>query len=259
MSFDLCAEHVARSDPDRFAAAMTAPPERRGPLMALYAFNLEVARAPWVTSEPMIAAMRLQWWTDAIAEIYDGKPPRRHEVVTPLSEVIAAHDLPRAPFDALIEARHADIDSDPPQDAAALWAYLDSTGGGLTWLAARALGADPALEGLARKQGTAAAAANLIAALPALIAANAQPLPLPGGAQGVRALASDAMSALHETRRVRHGVPARVRPAFVAGWRAGAILRAALKDPEAVLSAPPMQSEFRRRASLLWATATGRW
>jgi len=259
MSLDLCADHVARSDPDRFAAAMTAPPDRRGPLMALYAFNLEVARAPWVTSEPMIAAMRLQWWTDAIAEIYDGKPPRRHEVVTPLAEAIAAHDLPRAPFDALIEARHADIEAEPPQDAAALRAYLDATGGGLTWLAARALGADPALESLARKQGTSAAAANLIAALPALLATNAQPLPPPGGARAVRALATDAMAGLRATRRARHAVPAQVRPAFVAGWRAGAILQAALKDPEAVLAATPRQSEFRRRGTLLWAAATGRW
>ena len=89
--------------------------------------------------------------------------------------------------------------------------------------------------------------------------ANARPLPPPGGAEAVRALATDAMASLRETRRVRHAVPARVRPAFVAGWRAGAILQAALKDPEAVLAAPPMQSEFRRRGSLLWAAATGRW
>lgn len=259
MSYDLCAEHVARSDPDRFAAAMTAPPERRGPLMALYAFNLEVARAPWVTSEPMIAAMRLQWWTDAIAEIYEGRPPRRHEVVTPLAEVIEAHDLPREPFDALIEARHRDIEPEPHPDAEALWAWLGATGGGLTWLAAKALGADPSLESLARSQGTASAAANLIAALPALIAAHAQPLPPPGGHDELRALADKALETLKETRRQRGRVPAAVRPAFLTGWQAEATLRAARKDPEAALKAPPAQSEFRRRASLLWAAATGRW
>ena len=75
MSFDACAELVRRGDPDRFLSAMTAPPELRGRLMILYAFNLEVARAPWVASEPMLAEMRLQWWADAIAEIFEGRPP----------------------------------------------------------------------------------------------------------------------------------------------------------------------------------------
>ena len=60
--------------PSAGAAAMTAPPAARPGLMALYAFNLEIARAPWVASEPMLAEIRLRWWLDAIAEIYDGQP-----------------------------------------------------------------------------------------------------------------------------------------------------------------------------------------
>ena len=39
---------VERGDPERWRSAMTAPPAARPGLMALYAFNLEVARAPWV-------------------------------------------------------------------------------------------------------------------------------------------------------------------------------------------------------------------
>jgi 15-cis-phytoene synthase len=42
---EACAAMVERGDPDRFRAAMVAPPGRRPGLMALYAFNLEVARA----------------------------------------------------------------------------------------------------------------------------------------------------------------------------------------------------------------------
>ena len=44
-----CADLVRAGDPDRFAAAMLAPVAKRGPLMALHAFALEIARAPWVT------------------------------------------------------------------------------------------------------------------------------------------------------------------------------------------------------------------
>ncbi|TNF18762.1 MAG: phytoene synthase, partial [Rhodobacteraceae bacterium] len=57
-----CAAIVEKGDPDRFASAMAAPVAARARLFPLYAFNLEVARAPWVTQEPMIAEMRLQWW-----------------------------------------------------------------------------------------------------------------------------------------------------------------------------------------------------
>ena len=90
MDFDddltACAQLVERGDPDRFAAAMAAPVRARAVLFPLYAFNLEVARAPWLTQESMIAEMRLQWWRDALEEIRAGGLVRRHEVVTPLAD-----------------------------------------------------------------------------------------------------------------------------------------------------------------------------
>ena len=58
-----CAEMVAKGDPERFGAAMTAPRAARAGLLALYAFNLEIARAPRVASEAMLAEIRLRWWT----------------------------------------------------------------------------------------------------------------------------------------------------------------------------------------------------
>ncbi len=66
MSLAACAALVERGDPDRFLAVMAAPAWARARLFPLYAFNLEVARAPWVTEEPMIAEMRLQWWRDVV-------------------------------------------------------------------------------------------------------------------------------------------------------------------------------------------------
>ena len=48
---------------------MAAPLAARQILFPLYAFNVEVARAPWVASEPMIGEMRLQWWRDVLEEI----------------------------------------------------------------------------------------------------------------------------------------------------------------------------------------------
>jgi 15-cis-phytoene synthase len=124
-----CADLVRRGDPDRWRAAMTAPPGARDGLMALYAFNLEVARAAYVASDPMLGAIRLRWWTDALAEIFAGAAARRHEVCAPLAETIRASALPRDPLDAMIDARGWDCGREGFADLAALEDYLDATAG----------------------------------------------------------------------------------------------------------------------------------
>src|SRR5579862_1420843 len=94
---------LQRNDRDRFQTALFAPGERRDALFALYAFNFEVARIREVTREPMIGRIRLQWWRDAIAEIYAGATPRRHDIAEALAGSIRDHRLSRARFDALLD------------------------------------------------------------------------------------------------------------------------------------------------------------
>src|ERR1700721_1302405 len=91
-------ETVRRYDRDRFLATLFAPASLRPDLWALLAFNLETARVREVVSQPILGQIRLQWWRDAIEEIYDGKPARRHEVATPLAETIKRHGLSRHRF-----------------------------------------------------------------------------------------------------------------------------------------------------------------
>jgi len=257
MSFDACAALVAKGDPDRFASAMTAPVAQRGYLLALYAFNLEVARAPWVSSEAGINEIRLQWWADAVDEIYCGAKPRAHEVMAPLAEVIRATDLPAAPFQALITARRHDIYAERFDDMDGLTAYLAATSGGLMGLAAHALGAPN--NAVAAQFGLGVGAANLIGALPELIAAGRNPLPKGDDAQTLRALAAMGLSALAAARTNRYAVPKAARPALLAGWRANGPLRAAHNKPEPLLRETWSGSEFGRRSGLIMRTVTGRW
>ena len=133
-----CARLLERGDAARFRAVMAAPAPLRPKLFAIFAFNLEVARAPWVTQEPMIAEMRLQWWQDALGEIVAGDRVRRHEVVTPLAEALsvqAATDLRD-----LVTARRWDIYREPFTDADEFGSYLRHTSGRLLRVAAQALG-----------------------------------------------------------------------------------------------------------------------
>ena len=93
MQFDddilACARMVQRGDIVRFRSVMAAPLYARPTLFSIYAFNLETSRAPWVSKEPAIAEIRLQWWYDALEEISKKQSLRRHEVVSPLSKILS--------------------------------------------------------------------------------------------------------------------------------------------------------------------------
>jgi phytoene synthase len=133
-----CAEELRRDDPDRFATAMLAPPRDRARLIAVYAFNLEVARLRESVSEPMLGEIRLQWWRDAVGECVAGTP-RRHQVVQPLAAAVREAGLPEAVMLEAIDARARDLDDLPPADEGALARYVDATGGAVGELACRAL------------------------------------------------------------------------------------------------------------------------
>src|SRR5215813_7687641 len=103
-----CLDQVRRFDRDRYLTALFAAPPARADLMALYAFNLEVAKTRETVREPLMGLMRLQWWRDCIAEIYAGGASR-HQVAQPLAGAIHRHGLERTLFDRLIDAREADL------------------------------------------------------------------------------------------------------------------------------------------------------
>jgi phytoene/squalene synthetase len=255
MTLAACAEIVRKGDPDRFLASMAAPPHARARLLPLYAFNLEVARAPWLTKEAIIAEMRLQWWRDAVDEIAAGKPARAHEVCGPLAEVIRAADLPSGPLGALIDARLWDIHREPFADAAAFSAHLEATGGGLMWLAVKALGGSPGMEGAARSAGWALGLANWLRAIPELEARGRLPL-VDGRPEAIAALASEGLERLETAHKHRFGA---ALPALWSAWQAGPVLKQAARAPGRVAQGALGLSEFRRRGRLLRLSLSGRW
>lgn len=254
MSIQACAEIVFRGDPDRFRATMAAPLAGREKLFPLYAMNVEVARAPWVTQEAMIAEMRLQWWRDVLAEIASGGPVRRHEVATPLADVMSremAEDL-----DDLVVARRWDIYRDPFDDLTAFQQHIGATSETLMWAAARLLG--PAKESVVRDFAYAAGVANWLQAVPELEAKGRIPL-VDGRPEAVRNLAQSALDRLLRAQRARKDVSAAATPALWSGWTAKAVLTQAVKDPLSVANGALGSSEARKRLSLLIKSTFGRW
>jgi len=241
---------LRRGDPERWRAAMTAPAGLRAGLMALYAFNLEIARAPWVASEFLIAQIRLQWWADAVAEIYDGCEVRRHTVTQPLAMVIRARDLPRNLFEQTIEVRLSDADPVHPADADALRDYIDRTAGHMAVLAAGILGERSAAFPVIRKFAFAVGAAAYLRAVPELQARGRSPLPR--GLDAV-ALAREGRASLTEARAGRAEVSATSLPVLVSGRLTDLRLRRAEAGRAVEVSA------FTERRLMAQASLRGRW
>ncbi len=246
-----CAALVHQGDPDRFAATMASPVQARRILFPLFAFNVEASRAPWVTKEPMIAEMRLQWWRDALEEIADGRPARRHEVVTPLAACLRPEQARL--LDGLVEARRWDIGSDPFDDEGAMWRYLDATTGTLLWVAAEALGAPSDDEPGVRQAARAVALANWMLALPELEARGKRPMH-DGRPETLAALAAGALRDLTAQR----GLGLSARQALLCGWRARRTLTMVVRQPRRVAHGALVAPDLQRSLTLIRARLTGR-
>src|SRR5262245_35047304 len=98
-------EEVRRVDRDRFLAVLFAPEPQRRDLLALLAFDHELARTRTVTREPMMARIRLQWWREAMAEAASAAQPRAQPIVESLSETVRRRGLALRDLIALIDAR----------------------------------------------------------------------------------------------------------------------------------------------------------
>ena len=241
-----CAEKVRRGDPDRFLAIMSTPLSERGALFIIYAFNLEISRAPWVTKEAMIAEMRLQWWLDAIDEIYAGGNVRRHDVVSPLEKLIKTRNLPRDLFDALIAARRWDIYKDPHENAFAFEDYILATSGNLMALACLAVGSDDNNTKAAREYGYGDGVARLLLAIPALENAQRYPL-IDGRPSAVKSLAQLALVRMNKASFSNK----RGNGALRTAWMARDILKAAIKTPEKVADDALESTAFSKKLKLL--------
>lgn len=212
---------LRRVDPDRWISSrFVADAVARADVVVLYAFDHELARAPLVASNSLIAEMRLAWWDEVLDEIFEGRAVRRHPTAQALAETVARRGLERQPLQALIEARHRELEAGAMDEKEAL-AWARDTGGLAAEMAAGLL--DPSGEaGHARAAGTA-------------------------WALGRRARAAPALRPVFE--RALQGARAAVKRLSPAAFPAAA---------HATLAGRPDQSELAKRLRVTWAVARGR-
>ncbi|MBW8708001.1 MAG: squalene/phytoene synthase family protein [Alphaproteobacteria bacterium] len=156
------AASVRAADPDRYFSALFAPGRERPFLFALYAFNAEVSRIAETVREPMLGAIKLEWWRETAEGAAKGSP-RNHDAARGLAALFAERDVALADLEAIIATRAFDSSAEQLADFAALESYVDATSGAVMRLAARILGGDPQI---VREAGLAYGLAGLVRALP---------------------------------------------------------------------------------------------
>ena len=129
---------VRRVDPDRWLSSrFIADPGARADVIALYAFDHELARAPRWRSNALLGEIRLTWWREALDEIFDGRPVRRHPTAQALAEAVAPprpaaraaggddrRPLSRARSPVADDARPRRLDAGPRDDRPAAPSWL---------------------------------------------------------------------------------------------------------------------------------------
>lgn len=265
------ADIVRKHDRLRFTATLYAPEEKRPALLALYAFNVEIARIRDLVNEPMAGEMRLQWWRDALSS-GDGETATGHLLADELRQVITRHNLPLTAFDNLLEARRIDLYSDPLPSRNDLEGYCGDTGGGLVQLSNLIL--DPQAAGTAGDAaghaGCALAIAGILSLLPVnrlrgqyflpddiLRSAGASAEDLraaePGAAASRVLAAMIALGRDHVFRfeELAGPLPSSLRPAFLPAATAHSWLNALERAGDKVFQRPVSLSPLRQSAIAL--------
>ena len=246
MSLAACADIVERGDPLRFKCAMAAPASVQDRLLPLFAFNIEVSRAPWVTQEPMIAEMRLQWWRDVVEEIAAGGNVRSHEVTEPLCDLIRSQEIPTSLLDQIITARRWDIYKDPFEDHEHFDEYIDQTSGNLMWASMLALGASADMETDVRNLAYGSGVAALLQAAAELDKRGRYPL-IDGSHAGIKTLSKQALARVYSCRQKGRALAPALWPAYLAK----PLLRLAIEQPQRVADGNLETSEFAKNWRLL--------
>ncbi len=274
---DPVTDAVRTADHDRYLSTLYAPQDRRSALLALYAFNAEIAGVRHRIREPLPGEVRLQWWRDAIANRTVGGPTG-HPVADALTDTIDRYGLPEAAFQNYLEARIFDLYDDPMPARTDLEGYCGETAGAVIQLAAMVLDARaaPDFAALAGHAGCAHAITGLLRLLPLhrargqcfvprdiLAAAGTTPEEFVRGmnaAAAERAFAAMAALAgehLSAFLKDAQAIPQTLRPAFLPLALVPAYLDRIASQPAKALTKPADIAGWKRHWLLLTTASRG--
>ena len=243
------ARRLREGDRPLFLCCLMAPREHRQSLIALYNFNLEIARVRLTVSDPAVGQLRLKWWYDVVERLGSGTVPD-HPVVRAMDHVVRDRELEKLDLLRLVQAHADDLTPAAPAHMDDLLRYVDLTAGIVLNLAVRIFDSNAAGDTKAAASGVARAwgLSRLLWAVPLhagrgwvylppapnspddrvtaadLKALRADALPPNHVIASLRVVAEAAEEALREARRKRDALATPMHAALLPGALAGMAL-----------------------------------
>lgn len=100
--FETLRQELRGLDGDLYLCHLFAPAETRDALLVLYHLYADIARIPASVSDPMIGAIRLQWFRDLLDAVGEGESRG-----APIGEALLVHPLAKEAVMPLIDGREA--------------------------------------------------------------------------------------------------------------------------------------------------------
>lgn len=140
MAASFIADELKAADYDRYLLGFFAPRAVREGVWALYLLNHEIARTRSMVTDTNLGLIRLQWWRDEIARLYDGRGCGNIPVLSTLAPYVERYGLKQDYFDQVIYAREFDLEDRPPTNEEGLCNYARFLGEPLNRLALQMIG-----------------------------------------------------------------------------------------------------------------------
>ena len=106
MTGEISFDTLKTYEPDRYYAALLAPKVHREDVLAVVGFAAELRRIACHVSEPLLGAIRLQWWHDALHDWHPDKLTGS-PAADAFARVMQDRQLPRAVLDRVIDGAMA--------------------------------------------------------------------------------------------------------------------------------------------------------
>ncbi len=131
-------QKAAGSGSSFYYAFLFLPPPRRAAITAFYAFCREVDDVVDEVQDPSVAAAKLAWWRNEVAQAYAGRPS--HPVMQALAVHAPAYDIRAEHLAAVIEGCQMDLEQSRYLDYPGLERYCHLVAGVVGEVAANIFG-----------------------------------------------------------------------------------------------------------------------
>uniref|UniRef100_A0A7S0E6N1 15-cis-phytoene synthase n=1 Tax=Hanusia phi TaxID=3032 RepID=A0A7S0E6N1_9CRYP len=135
-----CRDLVQQADVEGFLCVAFYPKEMRQHILAIKAFNVEIAKAADKSSNEKMTEIRLQWWRSVVEKLPKKEVPS-HPVVDAVCETFHKYDLDIDLLLSLVDKRIKDLPVKMPDTLYYTEEYAEGTQGALSRLALQILGA----------------------------------------------------------------------------------------------------------------------